>query len=61
MVVSRAEIDRIAARLEMIGALEAEMHAKVGAGEIRSLTPARAWVSDQITRLDSSATGATPE
>jgi predicted amidohydrolase len=51
-VVPRAEIGRIAERLEMVAALEAEMHAKVGAGEIRSLLERMPGLRDQIIYID---------
>jgi hypothetical protein len=47
--VPRAEIGRIAERLATIAALEAEMHAKVGPGEIRSLLERMPGLHDQIT------------
>jgi 4-hydroxy-4-methyl-2-oxoglutarate aldolase len=52
VIVPRAEIGRIAERLEMVAALEAEMHAKVGAGEIRSLLEHMPGLRDQIAYIE---------
>jgi regulator of RNase E activity RraA len=49
VIVPRAKIGRIAERLATVAALEAEMHAKVGAGEIRSLLERMPGLHDQIT------------
>ena len=52
VVVPRARLAEITARLETVAAKEAEMHAKVAAGEIRSLLERYPELRDQITYVD---------
>ena len=52
VVVPRAQLAAVTARLEVVAAKEAEMHAKVAAGEIRSLLDRYPELSDQITYVD---------
>jgi 4-hydroxy-4-methyl-2-oxoglutarate aldolase len=51
-VVPRAQLAAVTARLELVAAKEAEMHAKVAAGEIGSLLERYPELRDQITYLD---------
>lgn len=50
VVVPRARLREVTARLELVAAKEAEMHAKIGAGEIRSLLNPE--LHQQIVYLD---------
>jgi 4-hydroxy-4-methyl-2-oxoglutarate aldolase len=52
VVVPRAQLAEVTARLELVAAEEAEMHAKVAAGEIRSLLDRYPELRDQITYVD---------
>lgn len=52
VVVPRAQLAAVTARLDLVAAKEAEMHAKVVAGEIRSLLDRYPGLGDQITYLD---------
>ena len=52
VIVPHARIAMIAERLERVAALEAEMHAKVGRGEIRSLLDRWPELRDQITYVE---------
>jgi 4-hydroxy-4-methyl-2-oxoglutarate aldolase len=52
VVVPRAQIATIAERLEMVAAAEAEMHAKVNRGEIRSLLDRMPEMHDHVTYID---------
>jgi 4-hydroxy-4-methyl-2-oxoglutarate aldolase len=52
VVVPRARLADVTARLEAVAAKEAEMHAKVAAGEIRSLLERYPGLIDQITYVD---------
>jgi 4-hydroxy-4-methyl-2-oxoglutarate aldolase len=52
VVVPRAQLAAVTARLELVAATEAEMHAKVAAGEIRSLLERYPELRDQTTYLD---------
>ena len=51
-VVPRAQLAAVTARLELVAAKEAEMHAKVAAGEMRSLLDRYPELSEQITYVD---------
>ena len=51
-VVPRVRVAEVAARLELVAAKEAEMHAKVASGEIRSLLERYPELRDQITYVD---------
>jgi 4-hydroxy-4-methyl-2-oxoglutarate aldolase len=52
VVVPRAQLAAVTARLELVAAKEAEMHAKVAAREMRSLLDRYPELSDQITYVD---------
>ena len=52
VIVPQAQIAAIAERLETVAALEAEMHAKIARGEIRSLLDRWPELRDQITYVD---------
>lgn len=52
VVVPRAQLAAVTARLEVVAAKEAEMHAKVAAGEIRSLLDRYPGLGDQTTYVD---------
>jgi 4-hydroxy-4-methyl-2-oxoglutarate aldolase len=52
VIVPRTDIARIAKRLEAVAAAETEMHAKVVAGEIRSLLDRWPELRAQITYVD---------
>ncbi len=52
VVVSRAELAAVTARLEQVAAKEARMHANVAAGEIPSLLDRYPGLRDQITYVD---------
>ena len=52
VVVPRAQLAVVTARLELVAAKEAEMHAKVAAGEIRSLLERYPELGDQTTYVD---------
>ena len=52
VVVPRAELAAVTARLELVAAKEAEMHARLAAGEISSLLDRYPDLRDQITYLD---------
>lgn len=52
VVVPKDRVNEIAARLEEVAALEAEMHAKVAAGEIRSLLDRYPELKEQIAYVD---------
>jgi 4-hydroxy-4-methyl-2-oxoglutarate aldolase len=52
VVVPRAQLAAVTARLELVATKEAEMHAKVAAGEIRSLLDRYPQLREQITYLD---------
>ncbi len=52
VVVPKNRVSEIAARLEEVATLEAEMHAKVAAGEIRSLLDRYPELKDQIAYVD---------
>jgi 4-hydroxy-4-methyl-2-oxoglutarate aldolase len=52
VVVPRAELAAVTARLELVAAKEAEMHARLGAGEIGSLLDRYPDLRDQITYAD---------
>lgn len=52
VVVPRAQLEEVTARLEQVAAREAEMHAKVAAGEIRSLLERFPALKDQIVYLE---------
>lgn len=52
VVVPRAQLAEVTARLELVAAKEAEMHAKVAAGEIRSLLDRDPELKDQIRYVD---------
>ena len=52
VIVPQDRIAAIAERLERVAALEAEMHAKVGRGEIRSLLDRWPELRDQITYVE---------
>jgi 4-hydroxy-4-methyl-2-oxoglutarate aldolase len=51
-VVPRARLAEVTARLERVAAREAEMHAKVASGEIRSLPERYPELREQITWVD---------
>jgi 4-hydroxy-4-methyl-2-oxoglutarate aldolase len=52
VVVPRARLAEVTARLELVAAKEAELHAKVAAGEIRSLLDAHPELRNQISYVD---------
>jgi 4-hydroxy-4-methyl-2-oxoglutarate aldolase len=52
VVVPRGQLAEITARLEAVAAREAEMHAKVASGEIRSLLERYPELREQITYVD---------
>jgi 4-hydroxy-4-methyl-2-oxoglutarate aldolase len=52
VVVPRDKVAVVAERLETVAALEAEMHAKVARGEIRSLLDRWPELRDQVTYVD---------
>lgn len=52
VVVPRDKIAVIAERLERVAALEAEMHAKVACGEIRTLLDRWPELRDQISYVE---------
>jgi 4-hydroxy-4-methyl-2-oxoglutarate aldolase len=52
VVVPRAELAAVTARLELVAAKEAEMHAKAAAGEIRSLLDRYPELREQIIYVD---------
>lgn len=52
VVVPRGQLAGVTARLELVAAKEAEMHAKVEAGEIRSLLDRSPGLKDQIRYVD---------
>jgi 4-hydroxy-4-methyl-2-oxoglutarate aldolase len=52
VVVPRARLAEVAARLELVAAKEAEMHAKVASGEIRSLLDRYPELHKQTTYVD---------
>jgi 4-hydroxy-4-methyl-2-oxoglutarate aldolase len=52
VVVPRGQLAVVTARLELVAAKEAEMHAKVPAGEIGSLLERYPWLRAQITYID---------
>ena len=52
VVVPRAQLGEVTARLEMVAAKEAEMHAKVAAREIRSLLERYPGLMDQIIYVE---------
>ena len=52
VVVPKDRVSEIAARLEEVAALEAEMHAKVATGEIRSLLDRYPELEEQIAYVD---------
>jgi 4-hydroxy-4-methyl-2-oxoglutarate aldolase len=52
VVVPRANLAAVTARLELVAAKEAEMHARLAAGEISSLLERDPDLRDQITYLD---------
>jgi 4-hydroxy-4-methyl-2-oxoglutarate aldolase len=52
VVVPRAQLAEVTARLERVAAKEAEMHAKVARGEIRSLLDTYPELHNQITYVD---------
>ena len=52
VVVPRARLAAVTARLERVAADEAEMHAKVASGEIRSLLDRYPELGEQITYVD---------
>jgi 4-hydroxy-4-methyl-2-oxoglutarate aldolase len=52
VVVPRAELAAVTARLEQVAAKEVEMHARVAGGEIPSLLDRYPGLRDQITYLD---------
>jgi 4-hydroxy-4-methyl-2-oxoglutarate aldolase len=52
VVVPRAALAAVAARLELVAAKEAEMHARLATGEISSLLERYPDLRDQITYLD---------
>jgi 4-hydroxy-4-methyl-2-oxoglutarate aldolase len=52
VAVPRAQLAAVTARLELVAAKEAEMHAKVAAGEIRSLLERYPELGDQTTYVD---------
>jgi 4-hydroxy-4-methyl-2-oxoglutarate aldolase len=52
VVVPRARLAEVTARLEAVAAKEAEMHARVAAGEIRSLLERYPGLMDQITYVE---------
>jgi 4-hydroxy-4-methyl-2-oxoglutarate aldolase len=52
VVVPRADLAEVTARLEAVAAKEAEMQAKVAAGEIRSLLERYPGLMDQITYVE---------
>jgi 4-hydroxy-4-methyl-2-oxoglutarate aldolase len=52
VVVPRAQVPEVTARLELVAAKEAEIHAKVAAGEIRSLLDRYPELQEQITYVD---------
>lgn len=52
VVVPRAQLAEVTARLELVAAKEAEMHAKVASGEIRSLLDRYPELREQITYVD---------
>jgi 4-hydroxy-4-methyl-2-oxoglutarate aldolase len=52
VVVPRAQLAEVTARLEAVAAKEADLHAKVAAGEIRSLLERYPGLMDQITYLE---------
>jgi 4-hydroxy-4-methyl-2-oxoglutarate aldolase len=52
VVVPRAQLAEVVARLELVAAKEAEMHARIAAGEIRSLLERYPGLREQITYVD---------
>jgi 4-hydroxy-4-methyl-2-oxoglutarate aldolase len=52
VVVPRAHLEEVTKRLELVAAREAEMHAKVAAGEIRSVLDRYRELREQITYLN---------
>jgi 4-hydroxy-4-methyl-2-oxoglutarate aldolase len=52
VAVPRAQLPAVTARLELVAAQEAEMHAKVAAGEIRSLLQRYPELREQITYVE---------
>jgi hypothetical protein len=52
VVVPRAQLAAVTARLELVAAKKAEMHAKVSAGQIRCLLDRYPGLREQITYLD---------
>ena len=52
VVVPRVRLDDITLRLEQVAAKEAELHAKVASGEIRSLLDGYPDLKDQIRYVD---------
>jgi hypothetical protein len=52
VVVPRGKIAVVAERLERVAALEAEMHAKVARGEIRTLLDRWPELRDQISYVE---------
>jgi len=52
VVVPRAHLAAVTARLELVAEKEAEMHAEVAAGEIRSLLDRYPELRDQITYVN---------
>jgi 4-hydroxy-4-methyl-2-oxoglutarate aldolase len=52
VVVPRGQLEEVTARLELVAAKESEVHAKVAAGEIRSLLERYPELGEQIVYLD---------
>jgi 4-hydroxy-4-methyl-2-oxoglutarate aldolase len=52
VVVPQAELAAVTSRLEQVAAKEAELHARIGAGDIPSLLQRQPGLKDQITYLD---------
>ena len=52
VVVPRAQLAEVTARLEAVAAKEADLHAKVAAGEISSLLERYPGLMDQITYVE---------
>lgn len=52
VIVSRAQLPEVTARLQLVAEKEAEMHAKVASGEIRSLLDRYPELTQQITYVD---------
>jgi 4-hydroxy-4-methyl-2-oxoglutarate aldolase len=52
VVVPQGHLEEVTARLELVAVKESEMHAKVAAGEIRSLLERYPELGEQIVYLD---------